>query len=629
MTTQLSPVPRSGASSPSQEEDEFAGHEENPLEFLSSSILQATPSIRSDASIQATPNVMVGPDPFSTLDSADNPDEPPPPYEELATTDAPDFSCVEYGPENSPQLVVSPPLDWARGESARSGELETLANSSVQSPGSPVDPTLIPRPLQLRPSSPRGSLPQDPVRTQSTGTTFSSAKAREAGFEIEQVAPRRTISNSSIVIVPSTEALKHTREAGKLTAYLVPLPKPRLRGIKPEDIPNRFMIYTPPLPPLSKPAPGEKESPWHKTQRTWQEDVRKARFSNASKATWRGMKAKTSHLLGKGVNLTRSTNMEFLDRVSGGAITSATEDAEWPDVNDAASTIPSLTSTSTASVPDSDPTATCPKRASTTSLDKGSKPKDLEQLTLIFPPSLDLTPEQIRAEFVESLLRTRDKARKDAIVASSLIPFAATVDVVMTLGSLTSASSVWAYQSIKGSITSKKVTDGLLITAEAEGADITEEPETIGCTCGHHENDFGAATQVPKDKGKGKKKEGINLHMQQNSHIEIFKRYLSIACLNKEYLLFPQVEEMVGDVDEEAILQAIGWLPTRRQGRDLELEFKDRTENLTPEQDEEWQRHEAKEDIKRLCEKAAKEWVAWCKNFSKGFGKDPEAAAKK
>lgn len=340
------------------------------------------------------------------------------------------------------------------------------------------------------------------------------------------------------------------------------------------------------------------------------------------------MKAKTTILIGKGVNLTRSSNVEFLDRVSGGAITSTTEDIDSQDASDLNSPTSSLAPTSSASNSIGD----CPRRTPTsTSLDKDSKPKSLEDLTLIYPPSLDLSPENIRAEFVDSLLRTREKSRKDAIVASSLIPFAAGVDacLVATFGGLTQVSSVWAYTSIKGTMTSKKVAQGLLVAAEEAAAAQAQaaEPEIRGCTCGHHEHDFGTPEAITK--GKGKKPPAINLRMQQNTHLEIFRRYLDLECLKKAFDMFPTIEGQVGDVGEDAILKSIGWQPTRRHGRDLEMEFKDRTETLTPEQDEEWQWREAREDVKRISRKAAAEWVSWCKGFPKEFLKDPEAAVKR
>ena len=90
--------------------------------------------------------------------------------------------------------------------------------------------------------------------------------------------------------------------------------------------------------------------------------------------------------------------------------------------------------------------------------------------------------------------------------------------------------------------------------------------------------------------------------------------------------MFPLInEESASDPNEAAILEAIGWQPKRRYGKDLEMEFKDKVEKLTSEQDEQWQVKEARADVRRIMKKGAAEWVQWCKSFQK----DPEAALKK
>ncbi|OCK88363.1 uncharacterized protein K441DRAFT_589094 [Cenococcum geophilum 1.58] len=419
---------------------------------------------------------------------------------------------------------------------------------SPVSSASTTNSALYPPPLQPRSHS-RLQL-QTPVTPQTTGTTGSTtraSKAAEAGFTLPPHPSARSNSTSSMTVFSSSETLTHSRERGKLTAYLIPLPKPRLKGINAADIPTRFVIYTPPPPPLSKPAPGEKESHWHKTQRKWQEDVRKATISNASAVTWKGVKAKATRAIGKGVSMTKTSNLEFLDRVSDGAIASA---------------VPSSSSSST---PPASP---------------GKPPKRLEALKLVYPPSLALSPDAVRAEFTASLLRTRARSQRDAVVASSLLPLAAAVDVslILTFGGLMEVSAVWAHSSIRGARTSKRVAKGLA-------------------------------------KGKEKSKEknpGIALSLAQSPHIEVLRAYLEMQCLRREFAMFPQLDGMSGDVTEAAALEAIGWKPGR-------------IEKLTKAEDEAWQVREAKEDLRRLMKKGAAEWITWCKAFQK----DPEAAKKK
>ncbi|KAK7512384.1 uncharacterized protein IWZ02DRAFT_385001, partial [Phyllosticta citriasiana] len=66
--------------------------------------------------------------------------------------------------------------------------------------------------------------------------------------------------------------IHYTRDPHKLIAYLIPFPKPKLNNVPVESIPDRFLIYTPPPPPLTKPAESEKEGRVHKVQRKWQEE---------------------------------------------------------------------------------------------------------------------------------------------------------------------------------------------------------------------------------------------------------------------------------------------------------------------------------------------------------------------
>ncbi|KAF2268164.1 hypothetical protein CC78DRAFT_15240 [Lojkania enalia] len=620
-------VTRSGSSVHSREEDEFTQQsEENPLE------------VQFNSSVQPTPSHMVSQNPMELVQINDHHlDEPPPPYEEPGHVDAPQIAPIEYSCENSPQLLFTPLTEFPepppRNPARLSREIResTPVHASQNTATPSEDQNLYPAPLQLRPNSRQDSIPRRPVASSAIENTFSSAKAREAGFEIQ----RRESSGSlpSISILSSTEALKHTREPGRLTAYLIPFPKPRLKGVNPENIPDRFLVYTPPPPPLSKPAPGEKESHWHKTQRTWQEDVRKATMSQASAVSWKGFKARTTVLIGKGVDLTKSSNLEFLDRVADGAISESVEATIQQNGDPDTPVTPQSSSTEPTSIREIATPVSPIQTVSSASLDSPRKPKALEELTLIYPPSLSIPAEKIRAEFIESLLRTRSKSRKEAIVASSLFPVAATIDatLLITFGGLMEVSGVWAYTSIRGAMTSKRMTKGLARGEENSAQKASEDDTEIrGCTCGHHEQDFGPLHTAPPSKCRGKKKKpGINLHMQISPRLEILRRYLDLMCLRRDFNMFPSIAEAADDPNEAAILEAIGWQPTRRHGRDLEIEFKDKVEKLSPEEDEQWQVKEAMNDVKRLFKKGAGEWVGWCKGFQKDFQKDREAAVKK
>jgi hypothetical protein len=238
----------------------------------------------------------------------------------------------------------------------------------------------------------------------------------------------------------------------------------------------------------------------------------------------------------------------------------------------------------------------------------------------VYPPSLELSSEEIRTEFVSALVRSRDKSLKDAVVSSTLLPIAATLDasLLFTLGGLTGSTAAVAYTSSRGVKTSNEITKGISLS---EGL-AAREVEGQGCTCGHHTADFGpfqVTTKKDKDKCK-KNKETLNLRLQPSTGIDVLERYLYLACLDKDFSMFPSrsFSEKSGTVDEEAVLRAIGWKPTTRSGRDLEIEIaKGKTEVLSVEQDEVLQVREARDDVRRVFRKGAAEWIASCKAWTK------------
>jgi hypothetical protein len=72
----------------------------------------------------------------------------------------------------------------------------------------------------------------------------------------------------------SASLVHYIRDPHKLIAYLVPFPKPDihkgfLHKADATNIPDRFLIYTPPPPPLTAPKEGEKEDRMHKLQQKW------------------------------------------------------------------------------------------------------------------------------------------------------------------------------------------------------------------------------------------------------------------------------------------------------------------------------------------------------------------------
>lgn len=112
--------------------------------------------------------------------------------------------------------------------------------------------------------------------------------------------PTRRRSNDGADVIGQA----YIRDPHKLVAYLVPLPKPNyhkgmLHATDGAEVPTRFLIYTPPPPPLQAPAEGEKEEKIHKLQRKWQEEVRAAKQSDAKVASWKGLKGRATKGIGR------------------------------------------------------------------------------------------------------------------------------------------------------------------------------------------------------------------------------------------------------------------------------------------------------------------------------------------
>ncbi|KAK4934358.1 hypothetical protein LTR10_024356 [Elasticomyces elasticus] len=337
--------------------------------------------------------------------------------------------------------------------------------------------------------------------------------------------------------------IHYIRDPHKLIGYLVPFPKPNLGNVKPEDVPSRFMIYTPPPPPLQKPAEGTKEAKLHKVQRKWQEEVRSAKTSTAKTASWKGLKSKATKGIDWAMNKTTSSNLDFLGRVSPGV-----SDDEHEG-------------------------------------DETHKTVGVDEMILVYPPTMQLTDQQMRQEFVNTMLRTKSKAQRDTIIATGLMPVGYGIDILATFiwpfGGLGEIDTVWAYASFRGAKTARSVTKRL--SSSSSG--------------GHDE-------------------EQLKLTFAHSQRIELLRRYLEAECHKVDSKLFPTYATSPTESD---VLEAIGWTPSdRRRKSESELEDKNW-------EDEQWEETDVKQDLKNVFVKAAKEWKKWCLLLEK----DPEKAMKK
>ncbi len=356
--------------------------------------------------------------------------------------------------------------------------------------------------------------------------------------------------------------IHYARDPRKLIAYLVPFPKPHIAGVNPAKIPDRFLIYTPPPPPIAKPAEGEKEAKIQKVQRKWQEEVRQAKTSTAKTASWKGVKSKATRGINQAVGWVSTSNIDFLNRVPGGR----------------------------ASSPDTHHEDNIPEGETT------HKTVGLEELVLIYPSSFVASPDQIKSEFINTMMRTKSKAQKDAVIATSLLPVSLAVDILATViwpfGGLFEVDSVWAYTTIRGAKTARSVTKRLTST-------ISSNP-----------NEHDTADEQKFNDTTGKKENTLHLRFTQSPRLDILDRYLAAKCSQRDYTMFPNKGNVAPT--ETQVLSAIGWAPSKAGQVDRNWE------------DEQWETEEVKDDLRNTLAKAAREWGKW----GKAFSKNPEKAVR-
>ena len=145
--------------------------------------------------------------------------------------------------------------------------------------------------------------------------------------------------------------------------------------------PKQFLLD---FSPLKAPQEGEKEAKVHKLQRKWQEEVRSAKTSTAKTASWQGVKSKATRGIDMAMGWTKSSNLEFINRINIGSEKSS--DKQTPESDETHRTV------------------------------------GLEEMVLIYPSSIQSSPDQLKTEFVESMMRSKSKAQRDSIIATGLLP---------------------------------------------------------------------------------------------------------------------------------------------------------------------------------------------------------------
>lgn len=449
------------------------------------------------------------------------------------------------------QHYPSPPSHGSEQQHAAQPYQPTMSGGL----GPPDQPQQFPPPPSTGPqgySSDFAPPPTAYLGVQAPSQQYPSAPTSQS--EYQPPLPPRPITPDPTVNDPNSP-LHYTRDPHRLTAYLIPFPKPHIKGTPPEGIPARFLIYTPPAPPIPKPQEGAKEAKFQKVQRKWQEEVRAAKTSDAKTASWKGVKSKATKGINKAIGLTTSSSLDFLNRFPSGDTSQDRRRSEDDGVREE---------------------------------DTTHKTVGLQEMVLIYPASFQATPEQVKTEFINSMMRSKSKAQRDAIIATGLLPVSAAIDILSTViwpfGGLLEIDGVWAYSSIRGAKTARSVTKRL-----------TSSTKT-GVT--HHETE---EQEMAGDK--------LRMNFQQEPRMEVLYRYLCSVCTKRDPKVFPSVG--TGTTESE-VLEAIGWAPSQTGGE----------KNW---EDEQWETSEVKDDLTNVMGKGAKEWDNWVKAFSK----DPEKALKK
>lgn len=288
-------------------------------------------------------------------------------------------------------------------------------------PGSPEPPPLPTRPrddpAEWPHTSPRSSeryspddyeqRPDLPPRPP-TGQDSHHSRSPERIDELVLLPPRRRLTTGDIPV----NNVGYSRDQEKIIAYLIPLPPPSSKG-QTLDVPQRYMIYTPPAPHLLKPTTADtgtikvKEGKRHRAKRLVQQEVRKAKTYDGKTLSLRGLHYKAVRGCDRAVAAIKTPDITFLNRV--------------------------------------------PR-------------KHVTELVLIHPASVltDHTPGEVHAEVGAQLARTQRRAARDSIISTLLFPPSLVIDtlaaVVWPFGGLAEIDGVWMYASISGYLTARSVT---------------------------------------------------------------------------------------------------------------------------------------------------------------------------
>jgi hypothetical protein len=516
----------------------------------------------------------------------------------------------------------APPLPTRPRPSAPQPDLNTASSSRVLSPEE--QDFELARRLQDEEDNATPALPIRPGQQLGSNLNEPPAFSRTPSTDQFQPPPRRTATDFG-TDNPS-DPIHYTRDPHKLIAYLVPFPTPQLKNAPSEAIPKRFLIYTPPPPPLQTPPEGVKEDRSHKVQRKWQAEVRKAKTSEAKVTSWPGFKGKMIRGANKAMGYTTNSNIDFLTRIqpaSAGKTSPSPSrspsppfDHKDPLGNDNSAEDPALQAHET------------------------NKTVSLDTMIFVYSPAMNLTPEQMREEFVNTVMRTKSKAMRDSVIATGLLPVSLAVDIVLiAVSGIFEVNAAWAYFNIKGAKTARSVGKRL---SSSTGNSLATSTSAVasGGVPPPGEGQQHTAIDPEKPEAELQKEDKLKLEFRPATRIDVLSRYLQAECHKVERKLFPDYKTPPSEryvfepiplhpnpaqfyprsfpgphtnTMNSDCLEAIGWAPHQTGSEKQNWE------------DEAWELQEVKDDLRLVMHKAAKEWrkyvVAFEKNPEKNIGK--------
>lgn len=348
--------------------------------------------------------------------------------------------------------------------------------------------------------------------------------------------PRRRLTTGDIPI----NSIGYARNPERLVAYLIPLPAPVRQGQK-MDVPQRYMLYTPPAPHLLKPEdPNVKERKRHRVKRFAQEQIKKAKTYEGRTVSLKGLHSKTLRAVDWATGKIKGSDITFFSRV--------------------------------------------PR-------------KDVKELILIHPANV-LTyqsPEKIRGEFSDQLSRTKRKARKHSMISVALFVPSLVIDTLAAVfwpfGGLAEIDGVWAYASISAYLTTRSVSKRLsnepasAVDPEEQrrlqrelhgdesprsGGDDADDgilrpegeqrPRTGNRTVRFQEEWDEEDEGMHQEKEKGRKT-GVKILLVPDEAMETMERYFQEILHRRNPMAFPSSGVPPTKTD---VLSSIGWWPDRR-----------------------------------------------------------------